>query len=219
MTHSQTPGLPFLGALSSLAGMTDANAITLGGPFVSFASGNTTRLGNTLALHDWPEAEHLAWVLAGFTLGNTLGAIITTLNPNHPHRLLALITTLLAIAAWNSPTGATYTELALMTLGMGALNATAIKTHGHSLGITYVSGALSKFGLALGHRLCGTPTPGWTLQLIPWACLATGALLGAILTHRLHAHALWITAALALILTTHASRCRASAPKKAPPRY
>jgi uncharacterized membrane protein YoaK (UPF0700 family) len=63
--------------LAGVAGYVDAMGFRhLGGVFVSFMSGNTTRLGVDLATHDWMKAGEVAGIIVIFVVGAALGALI-----------------------------------------------------------------------------------------------------------------------------------------------
>lgn len=63
--------------LAGLAGYVDSlGFLQLGGVFVSFMSGNSTRLAASLASGHWLAVGHLAAILAVFVLGSFLGALI-----------------------------------------------------------------------------------------------------------------------------------------------
>jgi len=62
-------------ALSALAGYVDGiGFIHLGGLFVSFMSGNSTRMGVSLADGHWHDAAQALGLIALFVVGAALGA-------------------------------------------------------------------------------------------------------------------------------------------------
>jgi len=55
------------------------------------------------------------------------------------------------------------------------------EVNGLPIGLTYVTGALSRFGRGLGRWLMGERKPGWRVQLVPWMGMLLGAVAGALL--------------------------------------
>ncbi|WP_323156557.1 DUF1275 family protein, partial [Pseudomonas oryzihabitans] len=111
--------------------------------------------------------------------------------------LLGLLALLLVLAA-----SLTAGRLALLTgvFAMGMVNAVVEQVYGLPIGLTYVTGALSRFGRGLGHRLLGERRRGWGIQLVPWLGMLLGGVLGAALEARLGLAAWYASAALAAAL-------------------
>ncbi|MDF0731621.1 YoaK family protein [Pseudomonas entomophila] len=192
-------GLYFVAALSVLAGMTDAIGFMATGDFVSFMSGNTTRLAVSLGNAELGPVLRLALVIAAFVLGNALGVIVAARSGRRPWPLLALIAGLLALA------GALPEPLQLLALlaavtAMGMINAVVEEVNGLPIGLTYVTGALSRFGRGLGRTLLGQQRLGWRVQLIPWSGMFVGAIAGVLLEQRFERSALLAGALLAVLL-------------------
>ena len=80
---------------------------------------------------------------------------------------------------------------------MGMLNAAVEEVNGLPVGLTYVTGALSRFGRGLGRWMLGERRNGWRVQLIPWTGMFAGAVLGAVLEHHLGLKALFVSGLLA----------------------
>jgi uncharacterized membrane protein YoaK (UPF0700 family) len=83
---------------------------------------------------------------------------------------------------------------------MGMLNAAVEEVNGLPVGLTYVTGALSRFGRGLGRWMLGERRNGWRVQLVPWAGMFVGAVIGAVLEHQLGLKALLVSGALAALL-------------------
>lgn len=66
-------GLAMVASLSVLAGMTDAIGFLATGDFVSFMSGNTTRLAVAIGDGDLGMAVRLLFAVLAFIVGNALG--------------------------------------------------------------------------------------------------------------------------------------------------
>src|SRR5580704_4842857 len=68
-------------ALSAMAGYVDAiGFLHLGGLFVSFMSGNSTRLGVSLAAGQWPNAAEAIGLIALFVIGAAAGSLIMSIR-------------------------------------------------------------------------------------------------------------------------------------------
>ncbi|WP_425928244.1 YoaK family protein [Pseudomonas sp. NyZ201] len=196
--HGQV-GLFFVGGLSVLAGMTDAIGFLASGDFVSFMSGNTTRLAVAVSEGHFGLVLRLGLLVITFVLGNALGVMIARSSRKRAWPLLVLTSLLLLSAAFCGD----YLELlALLAaiLAMGMLNAAVEEVNGLPIGLTYVTGALSRFGRGLGRWLMGDRRAGWRMQLVPWGGMLFGAVLGGWLEHRLGFAALLFSSALAALI-------------------
>ncbi len=91
-------GLYFVAALSFLAGMTDAIGFTTTGDFVSFISGNTTRLAVSIGADDSSTTFTIAALILTFILGNALGAIVARIVRRRSWPLLFCVGALLCLA-------------------------------------------------------------------------------------------------------------------------
>lgn len=192
-------GLYFVAALSVLAGMTDAIGFMATGDFVSFMSGNTTRLAVSLGEGEPGPILRIAAVLLAFVVGNALGVVIARLSGRRPYPLLLIIAALLALAAL-LPTALQLPALVSAVTAMGMINAVVEEVNGLPIGLTYVTGALSRFGRGLGRALLGERRQGWRVQLIPWTGMFVGAVLGVLLEQAFDLAALLFSALLAAAL-------------------
>jgi uncharacterized membrane protein YoaK (UPF0700 family) len=189
-------GLSLVAMLSVLAGMTDAIGFMASGDFVSFMSGNTTRMAVAISTGDLGLTLRLVILVATFIVGNALGIIVSRLGGRRALPLLLCIATLLcAAAAW--PYDAQLPALLAAIIAMGMLNAAVEEVNGLPVGLTYVTGALSRFGRGLGRYMLGERRNGWRVQLIPWTGMFAGAVLGAVLEHHLGLKALFASGLLA----------------------
>lgn len=189
-------GLMLVACLSVLAGMTDAIGFMASGDFVSFMSGNTTRLAVAISAGDLGLTGRLVLLVATFVVGNALGVLVSRFSKRHALPLLLCIGALLCAAAlW--PSTDTLPALLAAIIAMGMLNAAVEEVNGLPVGLTYVTGALSRFGRGLGRWLLGERRNGWRVQLIPWGGMFIGAVIGALLEQQMGLHALWVSGALA----------------------
>ncbi|WP_242167592.1 MULTISPECIES: YoaK family protein [unclassified Pseudomonas] len=192
-------GLMLVASLSVLAGMTDAIGFMASGDFVSFMSGNTTRLAVAIGAGDVGLSGRLLLLVAMFVVGNALGVVVSRLAKRHALPLLLCIAALLCGAAlW--PFVDTLPALLAAIIAMGMLNAAVEEVNGLPVGLTYVTGALSRFGRGLGRWMLGERRNGWRVQLIPWAGMFIGAVIGALLEQQLGLKALLVSGALAAVL-------------------
>ncbi|WP_169955818.1 MULTISPECIES: YoaK family protein [unclassified Pseudomonas] len=192
-------GLTLVASLSVLAGMTDAIGFMASGDFVSFMSGNTTRLAVAISEGDLGLTGRLTLLVATFILGNALGVIISRVSKRHALPLLLCIATLLCgAAAW--PMAEQLPAVLAAIIAMGMLNAAVEQVNGLPVGLTYVTGALSRFGRGLGRWMLGERRNGWRVQLIPWAGMFVGAVIGAVLEHQMGIRALLVSGLLSALL-------------------
>lgn len=193
-------GLALVAAISFVAGMTDAVGLLLSGDFVSFMTGNTTRAALAFADGDLGHALTLFGALWVFILGNALGIVIAhRVSARRSFAVLTVVAVLLAAGALTPPTMA-HQQFYLIVLAMGTINATVEHVEGLPIGLTYVTGALSRFGRGLGRYLIGDRNPGgWLIQCVPWTGMACGAIAGAILTRHTGSSALWIVCVVTLM--------------------
>lgn len=189
-------GMTLVASLSVLAGMTDAIGFMASGDFVSFMSGNTTRMAVAISAGDAGLTLRLALLVATFIVGNALGIIVSRLGGRRALPLLLIIAALLCAAAtW--PFDSQLPALLAAIIAMGMLNAAVEEVNGLPVGLTYVTGALSRFGRGLGRWMLGERRNGWRVQLIPWTGMFAGAVLGAVLEHHLGLKALFASGLLA----------------------
>lgn len=188
-----------MASLSVLAGMTDAIGFMASGDFVSFMSGNTTRLAVAISEGDLGLTGRLTLLVATFIAGNALGVMVSRVSRRHALPLLLCIATLLCgAAAW--PFADQLPALLAAIIAMGMLNAAVEEVNGLPVGLTYVTGALSRFGRGLGRWMLGERRNGWRVQLIPWAGMFVGAVIGALLEHHMGIRALLVSGVLSALL-------------------
>src|SRR5580700_5217387 len=169
-------------ALSALAGYVDAiGFLQLGGLFVSFMSGNSTRMGVYLAAGNWLAAAEALSLIALFVVGAAFGSLIVLGRGVHrqPWVLLA--------------------EALLLATGME--NAVFQIEGGGGLGLTYVTGALVKVGQYLAVAVTGGDRLGWVPNFLLWAALVAGGVCGAATYHWINLAAIWFAAGAALALS------------------
>jgi uncharacterized membrane protein YoaK (UPF0700 family) len=200
-------------ALSALAGYVDGiGYLHLGGLFVSFMSGNSTRMGVSLAEGDWSNAAAALGLIALFVAGAGGGSLIVLgRGANRQPWVLLVEASLLAVAALCYASGLSNPAIAAIVLAMGLENAVFQIEGGGGLGLTYVTGALVKVGQLLAAALTGGPRWGWLPNLLLWAALVMGVLCGAAAYHWINLAAIWFAAGAALALSAMAAATTRSA--------
>lgn len=187
--------------MAALAGFVDAVAfLQLGGYFVSFMTGNTTRLGASLA-----EAERQAWLpaslIALFVVGVVLGTIVRQkATSRRPGRVMVVVTTMLLLSAVMQAFGVYWLAVAALAMAMGAENAVFERNGEVSIGVTYMTGTLVKMGQRIAGAFLGGSRTAWIWYALLWMGLALGAVLGAAAFLALGLASTWIAAAVSAII-------------------
>jgi len=187
-------------AAATLAGYVDAiGFLSLGGFFVSFMSGNSTRLAVGVAGLS-PEALIAARLILSFVAGVVLGSLIGAAAKRWRRpSVLLLVAGLLASAAIVAM-GAPDLAMLLVAAAMGAENTTFERDGEVSIGLTYMTGALVKLGQRLAGAIMGGPKLAWAPYLTLWLGLAGGAVAGALAWPVFGLAGLWAGVAGALVL-------------------
>lgn len=187
---------------SAVAGFVDVVGFLMtGGFFVSFMSGNSTRLGVGLAQGSSTVAVAGGLILT-FVAGVVLGASVGRLAKAHKEpAILGLVTGLLALALVMHGFGLGVWAVLPLALAMGAQNTVFAENGEVRVGLTYMTGTLVKFGKRLTASLWGGPPLGWLPYLLLWAGLLCGAILGALTFARFGPSALAAAVVAMLLLT------------------
>ena len=203
-------------AIAGGAGFVDASGFLAADRFfVSFMSGNTTRLGVELAQGAQP-ALVAGLLLAGFVVGVTAGSLVAgRFAATRKSAVLTLSATLLVAAAIGQTLGSTAAFLGAAVLAMGAINNVFRKDGEVALGVTYMTGALVRMGEGLAGLLSrsGKGRRGALPSMILWASLATGGLLGGLAFLGWPQGAPWLACGWGLLLVVAARRIERSAPQ------
>ena len=188
--------------LSALAGFVDAvGFMTLGGFFISFMSGNSTRLGVGLATGAWGEAGTAAGLIGLFVAGVVLGATVARrVGEDRRSAVLAVEGVLLLAAAALCTAGHGGAGMIAAVLAMGVENAVFQRQGEVGVGLTYMTGTLVRVGQRIATALHGGARWDWAPWLMLWTGLAVGGALGAATFLRLGVLALWPAAGLVLML-------------------
>lgn len=181
MTRLEVRARLFACLLAALAGFVDAiGFIRSGGFFVSFMSGNSTRLGVGVV-----HRPHDGLVACGLILAFVGGVILGSLAGEIDHKrrpaiVLGLLAALLGLAAGLDRAGAIEPALALLALGMGAVNTVFERRGEVRVGVTYMTGGLVRVGTGLASAMLGRGRSGWPIYLLLWMSFVAGTVGGAI---------------------------------------
>ncbi len=188
--------------LSGVAGYVDAiGFLKLGGFFVSFMSGNSTRLGVGLATGHVGAALTALTLISLFVAGVVLGALVARrAGEDRRAKVMALEAVLLASAAALIMAGFDGPGVAAMVLAMGAENAVFQRNGDVGVGLTYMTGALVKAGQRIAAALTGGDRWAWRPFVLLWAGLTLGGALGAAAYLKFGVMALWGAAGLVAAL-------------------
>ena len=195
--------------LAALAGFTDAlGFLSLGGFFVSFMSGNSTRFAVGLSEKiSWSYALVPLGIILLFVCGVMLGRFVRSYCVLRPATaILSFMAVILMVAALASEMGLAIIAAPLMAVAMGAANNVFVRDGEVAVGVTYMTGTLVKFGQRLAGHLMGEADSDWMPYLLLWVGLAAGAIIGALSYHWVGLHATWIVALFCGILAFRASK-------------
>lgn len=167
--------------LAWTAGYVDAvGFLHLGGWFVSFMTGNSTRAGAAVADASLSGFLQAFGLIAAFFLGVVAASALRRALGRHRRPAVCLLSAAVLGAAWAS-TGLPGTEALLAPLlaaSMGMLNAVFERGGEVSIGITYMTGTLVKLGQKATAALFGERGNGWPRYLLLWCSLTLGSLCG-----------------------------------------
>ncbi len=178
--------------LAALAGYVDAiGFIQVGGFFVSFMSGNSTRLavGVMQDAGDWQTA---AGLIASFFLGVIIGSLVGRKRRGRHRAVLALVTVALALGATGADVGWVVASALALAFAMGAENAMFERDGQVVIALTYMTGTFVKAGQRIAGALAGEDRRAWIPHMGLWLSLVCGAVAGAAMQTRFGAASLWV---------------------------
>ncbi|MGV7031217.1 YoaK family protein [Methylobacterium symbioticum] len=200
---SASTRIPFAVALAALAGCADSiGFLEFSQLFMSFMSGNTTRFGVAVASQDWENVARVASTIIVFCLGAFLGTLLAALFGRWRLAALLIIEAALLGLGLLMPWGTFAYPLHAypIVLALGLQNAILQDEGGRSIALTYVTGAVVRFGTGLANLMLGTVASSFWIQAPLWAGLSSGAVLGGILQIKYGETAFLFPAALAALL-------------------
>lgn len=195
-------------AFAFIAGFVDSiGFIFLGGVFLSFMSGNTTRIATSAVEGD----AGLAW-LAGsavvlFLLGVMEGALVRRIAmrrvPTDRVREAVLANTcvLFSIASLFVLIDAHALAIMVTSVAIGSMNSIFERAGEVSIPLTYMTGTLVKMGQRFVDAFFGGTHSAWIEHLKMWAGLSAGAFCGALGFHYLGMDALLVATVLSIAIS------------------
>lgn len=203
MLHNHDHSQKLSAGLAFLAGFIDAlGFLSLGGVFVSFMSGNSTRFAVGLIEGDSYLVALIPFLMIVlFVIGVMVGRVVRHFFRQAPSTaVLVFICAALSCAGISYEFGSILTAAAFMTLSMGAANNIFVHNGEVSIAVTYITGALVKFGQRLATRILGERDHSWKPHILLWLALVTGSACGASGYVFLNLHALWAAVCMSLAL-------------------
>jgi len=182
--------------LALIAGYVDAYSLRAFHTYVSFMSGNTTELGSMAGQGRLVAGSAVAILF--FVWGSVAGTYLAHSRLRHSRQLFfGVVAALLAAATGVSQLGAPDASACIATLSfaMGLMNATLPSIGGESVGLTFITGDLSRIGGHLALAVKRVPLPDaqgpWDTQVhragllaIVWGSFLIGAVIsGAMMPH------------------------------------
>jgi uncharacterized membrane protein YoaK (UPF0700 family) len=163
-----------------LAGFVDAiGFVESGGFFVSFMTGNSTRLAVGVA--EWlPVAQFAGGIIAVFVAGVVAGSLVGgRARAARTSATLFVVTILLGLAAALRWLAADLSGIFCLAFAMGVANAAIVGRDGAVVGVTYMTGTLVQMGHKIANRLRGEGDARWLHHFGLWVSLVCGAIAGA----------------------------------------
>jgi len=167
--------------LAWTAGYVDAiGFLHLGGYFVSFMTGNSTRAGASVADASLSGFLQAFGLIAAFFLGVVGASALRRVMSRHRRPAICMLSAAVLGAAWASTAlpGAEGVLAPALAASMGLLNAVFERDGEVSIGITYMTGTLVKLGQKVTAALFGERGNGWHRYLLLWCSLTLGSLCG-----------------------------------------
>lgn len=184
--------------LASLAGFVDAlGFLQLRGMFVSFMSGNSTRMAVDVGTPH-RGSFFVGALIAAFVIGVMMGTTVGLRTRRRRRQAILALVLLLLTLAGLAGTWVAHSIAAtlLMAAAMGAANTVFEREGEVSVGVTYMTGTLVKFAQHLTSALSGGPRFAWAPYFLLWAALIIGAIAGTKAFYLFGLWALWGAVAL-----------------------
>lgn len=188
-------------ALTFVAGYVDSvGFIYLGGVFLSFMSGNTTRSATALVEGDLGLATLAGSCILLFLVGVILGALITRLarriwdESRGREAVLWSMTVLFVVTSLFIMFHQEHTAILVMSIAIGMMNSVFERNGEVSIPLTYMTGTLVKMGQRFVDAFFGGRHMVWLLHLVLWVSLSIGAIVGALMFRSFGLDAVpWVT--------------------------
>jgi uncharacterized membrane protein YoaK (UPF0700 family) len=185
---------------AGLAGFVDAiGFLKSGGLFVSFMTGNSTRLAIG-AVHAAPVALAAAGLIILFVFGVALSVVISSRAGSRKVTAAGVLACLLVGAAIAESLNFDVAVIGMLCLAMGAANTIFQRDGEVTVGVTYMTGTLVKLGYKLAGVFGGGDRTAWLPYLVLWASLVLGGVAGGFAYLQSPVASLWTAAVAALSL-------------------
>lgn len=197
-------------ALSALAGYVDATGfLATRGFFVSFMSGNSTRLGIGLGQGRFGYAAEAAGVILSFVTGVVVGTLVgSRAGEYRKSAVLFLVALFLLLASIAWTVGIPHLGTPALLMAMGAENAVFQRDGEVSIGVTYMTGTLVKLGQRVAAALQGGSKRACLPYALLWLGLMTGAVGGTAMFSHYGSRGLWLAVPVTLLLAVAALRIK-----------
>lgn len=174
-------------ALAFVSGFIDSlGFMYLGGVFLSFMSGNTTRFATATVESNWHLAALSGSCILLFLVGVINGAathrLVTRRWDIYRAREVVLFNVALLAALSGALTLAGLDRIAVLVLSItvGTMNSVFERNGEVSVPLTYMTGTLVKMGQRFTDTFFGGAHRTWMYHMLLWLSLAFGAIIGAL---------------------------------------
>ncbi len=195
-------------SLAAVAGYADSLGFMFyGGVFLSFMSGNSTRLAVSLVEDDADLMRLAGRCIVLFMVGVMCGALVHRLVTRRWSRYRAREAVLTAVcvfflaASAALASGSEPLALMLLSVGIGAMNSVFERDGEVSIALTYVTGTLVKAGQRFVDSFFGGRVSAWVYPLLMAVCLSSGAIVGAVVFFNLGLVAIYPLTGFVVVVT------------------
>lgn len=203
---SRLPRWVFVGAFWLAVGAGIVNVVGLMGfehQAVTHLTGNTSLLGEAIALGDTAKALHFAFLILSFMLGAVVSGMIiqdSSFRLGRRYSLTLVVVAVLLFAA--VPLMSSHASLGwyAAACACGMQNAMVTTYSGATVRTVHLTGMFTDLGIFIGHRLRGLPVERRRIEIsvIVIGGFLVGGVVGAALYARLSYAALYAPAVLSL---------------------
>ncbi len=196
--------------ITLISGYLDAIGFSsLHGLYISFMSGNSTRMATALAEDDLKTVWACAGVILSFVFGAFLGAVIFGVSRrSRLARLFAFETLLVGLAVALHVGGVGFPSLLPAVVAMGMQNNAQHTLNGADLGKSFVTGTLFSLGRSIADWVIGKGGAILAVEFaLAWSAFFAGAVTGTLVLQRFGlVEALSISGAAILMFAVAAKR-------------
>lgn len=197
--------------LAAVAGYADSIGFMFyGGVFLSFMSGNSTRMAVSAVEDDselmWLAGRCIVLFMVGVMCGALVHRVVTRRWGRYRAReaVLVAVSLLFLASSLSLASGAEMLAVMLLSVGIGAMNSVFERDGEVSIALTYVTGTLVKAGQRLVDSFFGGRVSAWVYPLVMALCLSAGAIVGAVVFFHLGLLAVYpLTGFLVVVTVTN----------------